>query len=179
VRFIFFNSFTSTAVAPVAFHYVTRIFHTPVGAISMAVLLSKMHKFHSVIVIRYYARSRFRDTLLPVSAGGGQVIYSGNRASPSFSLNTAACVIRELRSTLLYIRLSTHISSPRRPLCLSQRWLRFFSPLVQTSFDNGKKRCTRKERTSKTTTTHVYRERKYGEKKLILNTMPKRTRRPF
>jgi len=75
VRFIFFNSFISTAVAPVAFHYVTRIFHTPVGAIFTAVSLSKTHKFHSAIVIRYYARSRFRDTWLPVSAGGGQVIY--------------------------------------------------------------------------------------------------------
>lgn len=88
-------------------------------------------------------------------------------------------------------------SSPRRPLCFTRHsvYAFFFSPLAQTSFEcdqkKKKKRCPRKERTSTrahariTTAVHVHtyivcvEKEKMAKKKLISNTMPKRTRRPL
>lgn len=74
-----------------------------------AVSLSKTHKFHSTIVIRYCARPRFRDTWLPVSAGDEWSIVAIASSSFSRFLWTRA---RYSRSTLLHIRLSAHITLP-------------------------------------------------------------------
>lgn len=166
-------------MAPVTFHYVTRIFHTPVGAISTAVSLSKTHKFHSTIVIRYYARPRLRDTWLPVGTYGWSIVVIARRRR--FLVFSEHGNTRESRLTLLYIRLSAHTytSSPRRPLCFSRRCVRFFSPLVQTSFENGKKKMPEKGKNEYNDGSARTEKEKMAKKKLISNTMPKRTRRPF